>query len=188
MITKLAFLVMLAAGTAFADDNTIDLHGTGGFEFVGGDGAFAAGVRGRISLARAFGHGDVRPQVAFGAMVASNELWVDDPRALHGSLGLGLFTYGPELQLGLRFADGGHTDSRVFLSGALLEVDTDDRLDMDYVPGVSSASPFGYRLSLGANWCDAFDDYKVLLPQQVELSWEHDAGSDRFGLTFSYGI
>jgi hypothetical protein len=28
----------------------------------------------------------------------------------------------------------------------------------------------------------------LLLPQQVELGWERSAGSDRIGLTLSYGI
>jgi hypothetical protein len=195
-----------AASPAHADavDSTrTTLQLAAGVEMLGGA-ATSAGFRGRALVGTALGDGAVRPELAFGATFGAGTLSVADMRALDGRLSLSLRTMGPEARVGLRFVDGGFVDNRVYASFALLKVDLDRRLAFDAVPGVSDASTRGLRAAIGGSWADSWgkklgsccsgrDDSLVLLflllaPQQAELSWERDAGSDRFGVMFGYGI
>jgi hypothetical protein len=124
-------------------------------------------------------------------------------RALDGSVSLALTTFGPEAQLGLRFANGGFVDNRIYASFAVLHVNKDRRLALDAVPGVSDSNQRGYRAAIGATWIDTlvttvseqhhgrdheFDFLTILLPSQAELAWERDAGSDRYGLMVGWGL
>ncbi|MCX5745113.1 MAG: hypothetical protein NT062_21720, partial [Proteobacteria bacterium] len=163
-------------------------------ELTGGEGVLGVGFRGRLAVGRSFGDGAVRPNVTIGALVGSGRLVVDDPRALGAGLALGYQSYGPELQLGLRFVagDGGHVDSRVFASVSTLRVALDPRLMLDAVPGVSRAGDVGLRASLGGNWIERVTQVNtgglIFLPQQAEVVWERDAGSTRYGVLLSWGI
>jgi hypothetical protein len=168
--------------------NDFELHVNGGMELTGGGGAFAAGFRGRVGIGRAFGRGSVRPAVAVGTMFGAGTISVDDPRSLDGSLDIHVRTYGPEAQVALRFLDGGSIDSRIFASAALLRTSMDSRLMYDRVPGVSGASKTGVRLSIGANWADRAIGTTILLPNQAELVYERDAGSNRYGVMLGWGI
>ena len=121
-----------------------------------------------------------------------------------GSVDLALNTFGPEARLGVRFANGGFVDNRVYASFAALRVNKDRRLALDAVPGVSESNARGYRASLGASWADTIgkhataDHYSgkqdgadwliVLLPSQGEIAWERDAGSNRMGVMLGWGI
>ena len=170
---------------------------------LGGSGGFSAGFRGRALVGTAFGSSSVRPMIAVGGTFGSGYLSVSDMRALDGSVSLALTTFGPEAQLGLRFANGGFVDNRIYGSFAVLHVNKDRRLALDAVPGVSDSNQRGYRAAIGAVWIDAivksaseqhygrdheFDFLTVLLPSQAELAWERDAGSDRYGVMFGWGL
>lgn len=210
MLTRLLALVLSLAvpSLAVAEERLADPpvllapHANVGFEVLGGT-MTSAGVRAHLGLATAFGAGRVRPELGLGVTWGLAALSVEDPRALDGSVSLGHADWGPEAQLGLRFVDGGAVDTRVFASFAYLRTDLDDRLEMDPIPGVEGRT--GMRASLGANWADrsgrvaagtshrsdkddAFDWLILLAPQQVELTWERSAGSDRIGATFGWGI
>ena len=172
----------------------------GGLELTGGDGAFASAFRGRALIAGSLGSGAVRPQLAIGGTFSAGNIWLDDPRALDGSLSLGYATYGAEAQAGLRFANGGFVDSRIYASLAVFKVSTDERLMYDHVPGISNAAPHGFRAAIGATWVDrliATDDdchrdrcrpLSILLPHHVELAYERSAGSGRMGVFLGWGI
>lgn len=209
-MTRLLVLVFMAVpALAHAEHETaeppvaIAPHATVGVEVLGGD-ATTAGGRAHLGLSTAFGTGRVRPQLGLGITWGWSTLSVSDPRALDGSVSLGHVDYGPEAQLGLRFADGGLVDTRVFASLAYLRTDLDDRLEMDPVPGVEGRT--GLRASIGANWADRaaraatsrrhrdsdkdgmFDWMILLLPQQAEVAWQRSAGSDRVGISLGWGI
>jgi len=137
----------------------------------------------------------VRPMIGGGATLGLGKLSVHDPRALDGSVDIRYFDYGPQVQLGLRFVNGGIVDTRVFASFAYLRTELDERLRIDAVGGVGGNR--GMRASLGMNWADypgrddgrrGTDYLLLLLPQQLELGWMRSAGSDRLGITMSYGI
>jgi hypothetical protein len=129
---------------------------------------------------------------------------VKDPRGLDGTVDLGHFDYGPEIQLGLRFLDGGHVDTRLCATLAYLRTNLDKRLEIDTIPGVGGRE--GIRAAIGINFADRVGVLLVhdvshprrgrkssgmmvaILPQQVELAWERSAGSDRAGAAFAWGI
>lgn len=192
------------AGPVHADGAPAAPHANAGFELLGGSDALSAGLRVHLGADLAVGEGRVRPSLGLGATLGSAWLSVDDPRALDGSVTLDQLDYGPEVQAGLRWVNGGIVDTRVFASFAYLRTYLDDRLQLDPIDGVSGRA--GYRASLGVNYADAVaalarrpsgDGRKAdeligmlmfLLPQQVEATWQRSAGSDRVGVTFSWGI
>jgi hypothetical protein len=77
---------------------------------------------------------------------------------------------------------------------------------LDAVPGVTGGTGDGMRASLGVNWAHGVahhvaaatgDGHKdedlaaallFVLPQQLEVTVERDAGSTREGATFSWGF
>ena len=189
-------------GFALPFDIDPELHLDAGFELLGG-GAMSYGFRGQALVGARIGHGDRRLTLAVGATYGSGELQVDDKRGLDGTVTLDLSSWGPEAQAGIDFTHGTLGGSRLFASFALLHVTTDSRLRLDMVPGVAPGAG-GTRAAIGMNfaellvkaaehdgngkdasqgWCLA-----VLTPQQVEVSWERDAGSDRVGVAMSWGI
>jgi len=179
----------------------IALHLNVGIEANGAPNVASAILRTHVGISWALGRGRVRPMIGGGATFGYGALSVGDPRALDGTVAIGYLDYGPEAQIGLRFVDGGAVDMRVFASFAYLSTDLDDRLMLDAVGGVGGTR--GMRAMLGLNWADrqaqaAAPDHTgkggdadwliMLLPQQVELGWIRSAGSDRVGITLSYGI
>lgn len=202
MKTLLISVLLCIPSLALADElGGVDPHLNVGFEVLGGANVFSGGVRTHVGMDRTFGHGHVRPSIGVGATFGLANLQLDDSRALDGSVGVGHYDYGPELQLGLRWANGGIVDTRVFASVAYLKVDVDDRLMLDPIAGVVGGS--GLRASVGATWTDALarlatsnrgDDTDIsglllfLVPQQAEIVFERSAGSDRYGFAASWGF
>ncbi|MEO8705385.1 MAG: hypothetical protein ABI867_35405 [Kofleriaceae bacterium] len=204
MNRALLVLALLAIPTAArAEQLELDAfvpHVNVGFEGSGGGDTVSALVRTHIGASKSFGNTHWRPSIGIGATFGYGLLSVTDPRALDGSVDIGYLDYGPELQVGMRIGNGGMVDNRVFASFAYLKTDLDDRLMLDAVGNVGGTR--GMRMSIGASWADRMgnfaarsdskeDDYNwviMLLPQQVELGWERSAGSDRLGVTLSYGI
>jgi len=192
----------LAALLAFASvghAGPIDplLHLDGGPEIEGGDGIASVAFRGQLLLGNAFGSGRVRPELAAGVTFGAGTLYVPDPRAVDGSLGLSLATYGPELQAGLQLYRDDRATTRLFASFSYFHTALDSRLAIDPVAGIGGTR--GWRAASGTNFartelqhlrcatkhdCDMF---LLLLPHQAELAVEHDAGSTRYGVTISWG-
>lgn len=149
--------------------------------------------RTHVGLSYALGGGRIRPTIGGGATFGWGTLSAADARALDGTVDVGYLDLGPELQVGLRFADGGVVDTRVFASAAYLRTDLDERLMLDAVGGIGGTR--GMRFSVGVNWADQIVKSRsedafwwFLLPQQAELQWTDSAGSRRMGVTLSYGI
>ncbi|MDX2088169.1 MAG: hypothetical protein SFX73_09970 [Kofleriaceae bacterium] len=196
MHARTIFLVSFLAATVPAYADQVSAHANAGLEILGGRDAFSTGLRLHGGIGRSFGNGSVQPTISAGGTLGYANLSVSDPRALDGSVDLGLLEYGPEVTVALRFADGGFADSRVFVSGAWTFVDVDDRLMLDAIDGVEGGQ--GKRLGIGANWCDRILRYEsrdkhaevlmFFLPHQLELTYERSAGSDRYGATLSWGI
>ena len=191
-------------GFALPFDLDVDpeLHLDAGFELLGGR-AMSYGFRGQALVGARIGHGDRRLTLAVGATYGSGELEVDDRRGLDGTVTLDLADWGPEAQAGIDFTHGTLAGSRLFASFALLHVTTDSRLRLDMVPGVAPGGG-GTRAAIGMNFAQLLLDagentahgkdapggwcLAVLTPQQVEVGWERDAGSDRVGVAMSWGI
>lgn len=184
----------LVAAPAHADQ--LSIHANAGVEVLGGSDAISAGLRLHGGIGRSFGHGSIQPTLSIGGTFGFASLGISDPRALDGTVDLGMVEYGPEVTLALRFANGGFADSRVFVSGAWTYVDVDDRLMLDAVGAVEGGQ--GKRLGVGVSWVDRILRYEhegkrgevimLFLPHQLELVFERSAGSDRYGATFSWGI
>jgi hypothetical protein len=212
-MNRLALLVTISLGTApaaaesittsHAADPAITMIASFGLELMGGADTFQTTGRSRLGLLGAIRtRGDVQPVVSLGATFAPGTLSAADPRALDGDVTLGYFDYGPELQLGLRFGRRGFVRDRVFASFSYLATHLDQRLALDQVGDVGGTR--GFRTTVGGSWArslgraalssrdgDRYDITSLLmliLPQQAELGWQRSAGSDRFGVTFSYGI
>lgn len=205
-----AIAAALAAPSLARADEPLDReqfapHVNIGSEAMGGGGMATFVARAHVGISKAFGTTRVRPSLGVGVTFGGGVLNVDDPRALSGTLDLGYVDYGPELQVGMRWGNGGLVDNRLFASVAFLRTELDDRLMIDAVEGVGGTR--GMRASLGLSWADAagrlaaeetYDSSRnrteswnwaiLFLPQQIELGWERSAGSDRIGLTLSYGI
>ncbi|MBA3817638.1 MAG: hypothetical protein H0X17_02005 [Deltaproteobacteria bacterium] len=204
-----ALVGLLVPATAGAEvlpggeaEHSIAPHANIGLEMLGGVDAFSAGFRAHVGVDKAFGHGRVQPSVGIGGTFGLATLSVSDPRALDGTVSIGHFDWGPELQLGLRWVDGGLVDTRLFASFAYLYTNLDDRLMLDAIDGVEGTR--GMRASIGGNWADrlgraavrsdlgdrdgSWDWVILLVPHQVEATFERSAGSDRYGITISYGI
>ncbi len=194
----LAILLAIASGS-LAHAGPVDplLHVDGGPEIEGGDGVASVAFRGQLLLGNAFGSGRVRPELAAGVTLGAGTLYVPDPRAVDGSLGLSLTTYGPELQAGLQLYRDSDATTRLFASFAYLHTALDSRLAIDPVPGVGGER--GWRAASGTNFartevrhlrCESKHDCDLillLLPHQAEFAVEHDAGSTRYGLALSWG-
>jgi hypothetical protein len=193
----LALAILLAPVLAHAEPLDPLIHLDLGAELEGGDGIASAGFRGQLLLGNAFGSGRVRPELAAGATFGQGTLYVPDPRAVDGSVGLSMASYGPELQAGLQLYRDGDATTRLFASFAYFHTALDSRLAIDPVPGVGGDR--GWRAAAGTNYaravahhlrCETKRDCNLmmlLLPQQTEFAAEHDAGSTRYGVTLSWG-
>jgi hypothetical protein len=209
-------LATIAPQLAHADDEVRDEgapapvapHVNFGVDLMGGSETASVVGRFHVGMDTAFGRGHVRPSIGLGITFGAGILEVGDPRALTGSLSIGYRDYGPELQLGMRWVDGGVVDTRLFASFAFVRTDIDQRLMLDTVEGVGGR--FGARATLGLNWADHVPDWirnstkgpcidhchstdgfewlGILIPDQAEVGWERSAGSDRYGVTLSWGI
>jgi len=165
----------------------VGLHANAGVEILGGSNVTSSGLRTHLGIDKSIGTSRVQPDLALG---------VSDARALDGTVSIGYRDWGPEAQLGLRWVDGGIVDTRVFASFSYLRVDLDSRLMLDAVEGVGGDR--GMRATIGATWADrvfrdrgensGIDWLLLFAPQQVEAGWLRSAGSDRFGVTLSWGF
>jgi len=172
----------------------VGLHMNAGVEILGGSGVSSSGLRTHLGMDKSIGTWRVQPSLGLGITFAYGALRVDDLRALDGRVSIGYRDWGPEAQLGLRWVNGGIVDTRVFASFSYLRVDLDSRLMLDAVEGVEGSR--GMRATIGASWADRIvsdrsgdlDWLLIFAPQQVEAGWLRSAGSDRFGVTLSYGI
>lgn len=138
------------------------------------DAVLAARVHAGASVA--FGHGDVHPAVGLGLTAAAGS--VADRR---------YFDAGPELQLGLQFGDDSLATNRVFVGCAIVATrgTTSDDTDMRGVRCALGASMAGWAREL---WREPRGFLMLVMPQEVELGWVHDASTTHFGITLSYGI
>ena len=175
----------------------VGLHANAGFEVLGGGGGVtSSGLRTHLGVDKSVGTWHVQPDLALGVTFAYGALGVEDARALDGTVSIGYRDWGPEAQLGLRWVDGGIVDTRVFASFSYLRVDLDSRLMLDAVEGVGGNR--GMRATIGATWADrvfrdrgensGIDWLLLFAPQQVEAGWLRSAGSDRYGITLSWGF
>lgn len=192
-------VVGLAPGLASADDQpgiAWSPHASVSLEIVGGGDQLAVIGRLQTGASVALGTGKVRPIAGFGATLGLGSVSFDDPRALDGSVSLGMVDYGPQLQLGVRWGNGGWVDNRAFASVAYLRTSVDDRVRYD--PIVGADQTWGVRASIGASWAGyvgdelAGDDQTSLLlaflPQQTEVVWHRSLGADHFGVAFGWGF
>jgi hypothetical protein len=198
MVKKILALLALSSAAGAAPLDPL-IHADGGIEMEGGTDVSSVTFRAQLLLGNAFGSGRVRPEIAAGALFGDGTLYVNDPRAVDGAVGLGMLTFGPEAQLGLQFynADGDAT-TRLFASVAYMHVNLDSRLMIDPVPGVGG--DHGERAAFGVNFaraivhnsrCEEKTDcdgiFYLLLPHQAEFATERDGGSTRYGFTLSWG-
>jgi hypothetical protein len=199
MVNKLAPVLVLAlASTAHAGPIDPLVHADGGVEMEGSSQASSVSFRGQLLLGNSFGSGRVRPEIAAGALLGAGTLFAPDPRAVDGAVGLSMYSFGPEVQLGLQLYRDGEPTTRVFASLAYMRVQLDDRLMIDPIPGVGG--DHGERAAFGVNFartllrsdrcagkhdCDAV--FMLLLPHQAEFATERDGGSTRYGVTLSWG-
>jgi hypothetical protein len=183
-------------------------HLTTGVELMGG-GAFSLTNRTQLGVSLIPDVGARRQlTLTLGGTFAAGTISADDPRALDGSVDVGYRDWGPQVQLGVRFNRSGFIRNRAFASVAYLRTDLDDRLTIDPVGGVGGTQ--GFRATVGLNWARTWGDalvakprgdtsderdgntlMKVMLfivPQQLEVGWIRSAGSDRVGITVSFGI
>ncbi len=193
-------VVIVLASRAYADTDTT-YHLDGGVEFEGGHDVSSTAFRGHALVGNSFGSGRVRPQLAAGLTFGGGSLYVDDPRAVDSAVGVNFWSVGPELQLGMQVYRNGDASWRLFASLAYMHVGLDSRLMIDPLPGVGG--DHGERAALGINVAraamrEAREQHcapkvcdpgflAVLMPQQLELTTEHDAGSQRYGVAFSWG-
>jgi hypothetical protein len=175
------------------------IHADGGVEMEGNDTTTSTSFRAQALAGYSFGSGRLRPELAAGATFGAGQLFAPDPRAVDGSVGLSMTTFGPQAQLALQiYDDHDNPTTRVFASLAYMHVSLDDRLMIDPVPGVGG--DHGSRAAVGVNFartlvrhlectrrdnCDAW--VYLFLPQQIELTNERDGGSTRYGVTLSWG-
>jgi hypothetical protein len=174
----------------------VGLHANAGVEILGGSNVTSSGLRTHLGIDKSVGTSHVQPDLALGVTFSYAALGVSDARALDGTVSIGYRDWGPEAQLGLRWVDGGIVDTRVFASFSYLRVDLDSRLMLDAVEGVGGNR--GMRATIGATWADrvfrdrgensGLDWLLLFAPQQVEAGWLRSAGSDRYGVTLSWGF
>ena len=203
----LAFVSLRAPASARADEPRPDFHLTGGAEVEGAGGIISTSFRGQALVGAQLGHGRFRPSIAAGVVFSDGALYVEDPRAVTGSVAVAYQSVGPVMQLGFHLHDGDdHETAFVFASAAHLYTSTDARLMLDAVPGVTGGSGTGMSASLGVNWARGVAHWVdeglshakesggaaglllFCLPQQLEVTVERDTGSTRTGATFSWGF
>ena len=145
-------------------------------------------LRAQVLASRAFGVGSPRPYLGTGVTAGHALLQAGDRTT-------SLQDAGPLFEMGLRFVDGGRTDTRLFLNAALvvgrLGDDTMDR------------SPNGLRLAVGYNRVDRWDHkrrvyqrndrnttaaFYTLLPHHFELVYSTTADLPRHGFMLGWGI
>lgn len=206
-IVALALFLFLAPTRARADEASPEFHLAAGVEIEGTRGITSTTFRGQALFGTQLGGGHIRPSIAAGVVVSTGALYVADPRAASGAVGVGYTSIGPAVQLGLHLhGSDDHETAFVFASAAHLRTSTDARLMLDAVPGVDGGTGSGMRASLGVNWerglahhvADAASDslkgdglaavLLFVLPQQIEVTVERDTGSTREGVTFSWGF
>lgn len=198
MKTTILLAVCAALSSTAHADTWSSLHINTGIEFAGGDNMFTGASRTHVGLAATPGRAGVRLSVAGGFTVGAGRLSIDDPRAIDGTLSLGYFDYGPEVQLALRFGNPSLVDNRIFVTAAYLHTQLDRRLMIDGVAGVGGSD--GMRVAVGINLAELQAKYGLeddkeslpmvlfLVPQQIEIGWIRSAGSDRTLFTMSWGI
>jgi hypothetical protein len=201
MIRIVSFAIaMLAARTAAAESVPATLpHINIGGEGGGGSDFSAGGARFHAGASRAFGGGKVRPTIALGATLGVSTLTIREPRAFGGKLALTAVDFGPELQLGVRFVDGGWADTRIYAGAAVLLSDMEERIEVEQFDVHAS---HGVRLAIGINYSDALmrvagrstgakDDGRwlaIILPGQLEFAVTNTAGVPQVGFTIGYGL
>jgi hypothetical protein len=202
-----ALASLLAPARARADGPAPELHLTAGVEIEGTSGITSVGFRGQALIGTHLGTGRLRPSIAAGVVLGTGALFVDDPRAATGAVGLGYTSLGPAVQLGLHLHGGdGHEAAFVFATMATLRTTTDARLMLDAVHGVDARNTRGVRAALGVNWAHGVGNLVstaaadprhssglaavllFVLPEQLEVTLERDTGSLREGATFSWGF
>jgi hypothetical protein len=198
-MVKILFALVVLAPAAYASPLDPLIHADGGVELEGGTDMSSVAFRGQLLLGNSFGSGRVRPEIAAGALFGDGTLYAPDPRAVDGSVGLDMLTFGPEAQLALQFYNSdGDATTRLFASAAYMHVNLDSRLMIDAVPGVGG--DHGERAAFGINFaraivhgsrCETKSDcdgiFYLLLPHQAEFVREDDGGSTRYGVTLSWG-
>jgi hypothetical protein len=174
------------ASTARADP---EYHLTGGVELGAGANVWDDNVRLHALAGIPLGHGF---DAAAGLTFSSGNLHLEQLPGHDETELLLHLAYGPEAQLGLTYSG-----VRVFGSFALVRDDVIDRWMVGPVPDVTSG--FGWRAGAGVNWAHTIPYDRpgapfaavvaaTIFPQQLELTTEHDAGSRRFGVAFSWGF
>jgi hypothetical protein len=206
-VLALSLFSLLASASARADEATPELHLAAGVEVEGSTGITSTGFRGQALIGTHLGSGRFRPSIAAGVVLGKGVLYVTDPRAARGSVGVDYSSIGPAMQLGLQLCGhDGHEAAFVFAGAAHLWTSSDERLMLDAVPGVTSGTGQGMRAALGINWAHGVAHLVAdaasgstkspgaaavllfFLPQQLELTVERDTGSTRAGGTFSWGF
>ena len=198
---------LLAPVRVHADGPAPELHLTAGVEIEGTSGITSVSFRGQALVGTHLGKGRLRPSIAAGVVAGTGALFVEDPRAATGAVGLSYTSLGPAVQLGLHLHGGdGHEAAFVFATLANLTTTTDARLMLDAVHGVDPRVTRGVRAALGVNWAHGVSDLVstaaadprhsgglaavllFVLPEQLEVTLERDTGSLREGATFSWGF
>lgn len=191
-----ALAAVAGPGIARASPGDLGLELGAGIEMLGREGVTSEVFHLDVLAEESFGTGRVRPLLALGGMLSSGALQVSDPRALDGTVALGITALGPEARVGLRFGDNDHVNNRLYASLALARVFHDRRLDIEPVGTVRSGSRYGMRVALGASWFSSlvhanyksWDVLAVLVPGQGELVWQRDLAGDRFGVFAGWGL
>jgi hypothetical protein len=137
---------------------------------------------------------NVRPRPTVGALVTASIGDLDDDLGGGRHRKLGYLDVGILLDVGLRAGDPAYWNDRVY-----------DRLFLTFGPLLTheweGSDPavhgtLGLRAALGFNfaklWYDIYTHdwsvYALICPQQWEVVWDGTAGSNRFGVAFSWGI
>ena len=180
----------------------LELHLYFGIELTADSATRADLGRIHAGFGHAFGSGTLRPSIVLGVTAAGG---VVDSRADGRGLG-SVSEYAPELQLGLRFVNGGWVDSRVYATFAPVAVRHFDRF-MDVAaredaPPAALAQP--WRLGVGYSWADRVSLGKkgdrvpeakalhgwwnVLIPRDAEITLEHAGPTNELCMLLGYGI
>jgi hypothetical protein len=203
MRTLLVLVLATVPHVAHADDGDPPGQVTGrlnvGAEILAGDGIVSRTARGNLGFDVALvPERAVAVTLGLGLTAAgggfSSDLMRDEGKHF------GTSDFGLRGELGLRWNTDGAVHNRIYATFSVMRVATDERWLGDH-------GELGMRASVGANWAhsidkgmdetDAIQDSNdrtdiwmlyPLLPQQLELTWMKSLDTDRFGVTFSWGI
>ena len=193
----LAFLALVAWPSVAAADQP-SLHVNGGLEVLGSSDVVSAGLRIHAGYGRSFGSGSVQPTISLGGTLFVGSLNVDEPAADRAG-GLVMTQLGPEVTFALRFVrERRWADNRIFATAAYIPIGLDDDVQPLHLENV--AGGHGFRIGVGASWVgsvvSSIEDsqpksegaFLWIAPQQLELVFEHSAGSSRYGAVLAWGI